>query len=135
MSNDLLTILPVALPIVVAFIAGLLRQDGLPQAVNEAITVGLLLLAAIGDAIYNHRLTNNLMLDFIVVAGYAAAIVQLPQLQALQGYLQSNALAFIKAAADLPEPPAPPAQIVPLPAKPLQQQAPAQIPPESMNGG
>lgn len=106
--TSLLTLLPLALPVVVTFIAGVLRQDGLPKQANEGITVGLVLAAAVLNALYNHALTSNLELDFVIVAAYTASIIQMPQLQALQGYLQGNVLNIIKAVEDLPVlPPAP----------------------------
>lgn len=115
-ANQVLAALPLLLPVFVAFFAGLLRQDRLSDSANEAITVVLILAAAIANAAFNNRLTHNAELDFVVVAGYAAALIQLPQLQSLQKYLQSNVLNFFKTVAELPTPPTiPSAQVVALP--------------------
>lgn len=129
--SSLFIVLPIILPLLVATLAGLLRQDRLPDWANEGITLVLLLAGATTYAFFQHKLTNNGLLDFIVIAAYATSLIQMPQLKALQGYLQSNVLTLLKGIGSLPPPPAPPAQIVPLPAKPVQHQA----PPKSMNGG
>ena len=131
-SKGILAILPVVLLVVVAFIVDLLRQDGLSKQVNEGITVVLLLATALANAVYNHWLTHKIELDFIVVAIYMASIIQLPQLSALQGCLQSNWLTIINAAADLPVPPEPPVSIKVLVVKPVQTQDAPQ--PKTMHG-
>jgi len=75
------------------------------------------LISVTAYAFLLHKLTSNIELDFIVVAGYAAAAMQLPQLQSLQWYLQSNVLAFFKAASDIQPPPdLPPPNVMQIPA-------------------
>lgn len=92
-------LLPVLLPLVVTFIAGLLRQDGLPKQANEGITITLVLAASVVSALYDKALSNNALLDFVVVVGYMTAIIRLPAMQDLQQYLQSNWLNVLKSAA------------------------------------
>lgn len=82
--------LPAVLPFVVTFVAGILRQDGLPSKVNEGITIALVLIAAAVVALYNHALTPDAPLDLVVILGYTTAIMRLPFMQGLQQYLQSN---------------------------------------------
>lgn len=85
--------LPVVLPFVVTFVAGVLRQDGLPSKVNEGITIALVLIASAGAALYNHALTPDAPLDLVVILGYTTAIMRLPFMtgeHGLQQYLQSN---------------------------------------------
>ncbi|HEX6482750.1 MAG TPA: hypothetical protein VF043_28240 [Ktedonobacteraceae bacterium] len=54
----LLTIIPIVLPLLVAPVAGILRQDGLPKATNEGIIVALLLISGAVEALYNHKLSS-----------------------------------------------------------------------------
>ena len=105
--SSLLALLPIALPLLVTLLAGLLRQDRLPDWANEAISLALILVASVLNAVFDHRLVSNPILDFIVLCGYMAALIQSPLLQPLQQYLQSNILVFLKAASELPPPPDP----------------------------
>lgn len=116
-SKSLPMLLTLFLPGVVTFLADLLRQYGFAKVVNEAITRGLVLAARLTMALFNRHLGSNLELDFLTVVAYTAALVQSPALQPLQGYLQSNTLAFVKAAAQLQpaSQPTTPANVVALP--------------------
>jgi hypothetical protein len=87
--------LPLILPFVVTILAGILRQDGLKPNVNKGITTILVLAAACVAAFYNHALTSNLALDLTVILGYTTVIIRLPDMQKLQGYIQSNWLNVI----------------------------------------
>jgi hypothetical protein len=105
----------VLLPGIVALVAGLLRQDRLPQGVNEAIAFVVVLLLAGVQALLGGKLGGSALSDFAIIASYAAALVHTPPLAKLQEYLQSNFFSFGSPA---------PAQ----PAVPPQA-APVQIPP------
>src|SRR5258708_5267427 len=79
-----------ALPAIVAFIAGLIRQDRLPKLANEGITLGVVLLLAFVQALLGGNLGGSPLADFAIVASYAGALAHTPLLAALQQYLHSN---------------------------------------------
>lgn len=94
--NQLSTYYIVALPAIVAFLAGLLRQDRLPQAVNEALSLIIVLILAAIQALLGGKLGGGTLADFALIASYAAALAHTPPLAALQQYLQSNLFSFGK---------------------------------------
>src|SRR2546423_14640344 len=95
-------LLPIILPLLSASISGVLRQDGFPEKVNEAITIGIVLVAAVVMALYNKTLGNNPISDFVQLAAYMLVVVQHPYMKDFQGYLQGNVLSIIKDVASLP---------------------------------
>jgi hypothetical protein len=88
----------IALPAIVAFLAGLIRQDKLPQWLNEALSLVLVLILAAVQALLGGKLGGGTLTDFAIITSYAAALVHTPPLAALQQYLQSNLLSFGKPA-------------------------------------
>ena len=96
--SQLSTYYIVALPAIVAFLAGLLRQDKLPQWLNEGIAFVLVLILAAIQALLGGKLGGGTLADFAIITSYAAALVHTPPLAALQQYLQSNLFSFGKPA-------------------------------------
>ncbi len=102
-----------ALPMIVAFIAGLIRQDKLPKLANEGITLGVVLLLAFVQALLGGNLGGSPLADFAIVASYAGALAHTPLLASLQQYLQSNLLSFGKPAMVTTQPTATPTGAMP----------------------
>ena len=94
--SQLSTYYIVALPAIVAFLAGILRQDKLPQWLNEGIAFVLVLILAAIQALLGGKLGGGTLADFALVTSYAAALAHTPPLAALQQYLQSNLFSFGK---------------------------------------
>ena len=78
-----------AMPAIVAFIAGIIRQDRLPKLANEGITLGVVLILAFVQAVLGGKLGGSTLSDFAIVASYAGALAHTPLLASLQQYLQS----------------------------------------------
>lgn len=89
------------LPLLVAFLAGVIRQDKFPHWLNEAISYVVILALAIVQVYLLGKLTGNTIADFALVAAYMTAILHTSYGQQLQQAVQSNVLSLGKA------PPAP----------------------------
>lgn len=96
------TYITALLPMIVACIAGVIRQDRLPSWTNELITVCFILIAACIQAFGDGKLGGSPLADFTIVAGYTAAVLHTPLFQQLQGAIQANVVAIGK-----PKPPVP----------------------------
>ena len=79
-----------ALPALVAFVAGILRQDRLPPLVNEAISDVLGVSVAIVQAWQGGRLGGSPTSDFAIVAAYTLVVMHTPIFQSFQRQIQSN---------------------------------------------
>jgi hypothetical protein len=99
--SQLSTYYVLALPAIVAFLAGLIRQDKLPPLANEIISYAVVLLLSAGQALFGGKLGGSPLADFTMIAAYASTAIHTPPFAKLQQYLQSNVLSLGK-------PPAPP---------------------------
>jgi hypothetical protein len=100
-------------PAIVAFIAGIIRQDRLPPLINDAITLVVVLILATIQALLGGKLGGSPLADFVLVASYATALARTPLLASLQEYLQSHVLSFGKPATATTQPSAAPTGTVP----------------------
>ena len=89
------------LPVFVAFLAGVLRQDKFPQWLNEMLSYVVILALALVQVFLIGKLTGNAIADFALVAAYMTAILHTSYGQQLQQAVQTNVLSLGKA------PPAP----------------------------
>ena len=89
------------LPVFVAFLAGVLRQDKFPQWINEALSYLVILVLALVQVFVLGKLTGNTIADFGLVVAYMTAILHTSYGQQLQQAVQTNVLSLGKA------PPAP----------------------------
>lgn len=97
-------ILPFVLGFLATYLAGLIRQDGWNRYVNEGLVGVFILIAAVGSALLNGKLTGNWSTDLEVLSATATALTG-TTLRPLAVYLQSNVLTFAKPAT--PPQPAP----------------------------
>ena len=103
------TYFTIALPVLAAFIAGIIRQDKLPGPANELISLVVVLLIALVQALLGGKLGGSPLADFGIITAYSLALLHTPLGQSFQQGVQSNVLSFGKPAPK-PEP------ILPLPA-------------------
>ena len=101
-----------ALPALVAFVAGILRQDRLPPLVNEAISDVLGVGVAIVQAWQGGKLGGSPTSDFAIVAAYTLVVMHTPVFQQFQQQIQSNVLS-IGSKAPAPAPAQAPALDIP----------------------
>src|SRR5260221_138716 len=80
------------LPVFVAFLAGVLRQDKFPQWANELISYVVILGLALLQVFVIGKLTGNSIADFALVAAYMTAILHTSYGQQLQQAVQTNVL-------------------------------------------
>lgn len=107
--SQLNTYLVVLMPVIVSFLAGAIRQDKLPQLINEAISVVVALVLAALQALLGGKLGGSPFADFGIVAAYTISLLHSAPFQALQKQVQTNVLSTGKPA---PQPVAPQPQIV-----------------------
>ena len=101
--SQLNTYFLVLMPMIVAFVAGIIRQDKFPHYVNELITVVVMLVLALLQAFFSGKLGGSPLATFGIVAAYTAALLHTPLGQQLQNTIQTNVLSLGKA----PPPPEP----------------------------
>lgn len=90
MSN-LNLVFTAVVPIIVAIVAGALRQDKLSNVVNEIISYSLVLvLSACGAFLDDKLISGNIVTNALIIVAYAAATLQTGMFQALQAWIQSN---------------------------------------------
>lgn len=89
------------LPLLVALIAGVLRQDKFPHWLNEMLSYLVILALALLQVFLIGKLTGSAIADFALVAAYMTAILHTSYGQQLQQAVQTNVLSLGKA------PPAP----------------------------
>ena len=92
------TYFTIALPVIVAAIAGVLRQDKFPGPVNELISLVVVLLIALMQALLGGKLGGSALADFGIITAYSLALLHTPLGQQLQQGVQSNVLSFGKPA-------------------------------------
>lgn len=90
-------VLTAALPAISTTVAGILRQDKLPPWINEIISVLVLVATAFVNAALGGKITGNVYADFLIVMGYAGALMHMPLGLMIQGWIQSNIISFGKA--------------------------------------
>jgi hypothetical protein len=77
-----MTILPqqlaLILPLIVTALAGWLGHDGLPEWANEVITLLVLAASVAAWVALGGKLSNDIVADIALVAGYSAALVAGP---------------------------------------------------------
>src|SRR5579872_6014315 len=93
-----------ALPALVAFVAGILRQDRLPPLVNEAISDVLGVGVAVVQAWQGGKLGGSPTSDFTIVAAYTLVVMHTPVFQSFQQQIQSNVLSIGSGKAPTPVP-------------------------------
>ena len=99
------TYILVLMPVIAAFVAGIIRQDKFPPRANEIITLLVILALAILQAALNGKIIfDNPIATFGFVAAYATALVHSPLGTSFQQGVQSNVLSLGKPA---------PAQVTP----------------------
>jgi len=91
-------VLTAFLPVFVAFIAGVLRQDKFPHWLNELISYLVILALALLQVFLIGKLTGSAIADFALVAAYMTAILHTAYGQQLQQAVQTNVLSLGKAA-------------------------------------
>ena len=101
------TYFTIALPVIAAFIAGIIRQDKLPGPANELISLVVVLLIALVQALLGGKLGGSPLADFGIITAYSLALLHTPLGQQFQQGVQSNVLSFGKPAPK-PAPVAPP---------------------------
>ena len=101
--SQLNTYFLVLMPMIVAFVAGVIRQDKFPHYVNELITVVVMIVLALLQAFFSGKLGGSPLATFGIVAAYTAALLHTPLGQQLQNAIQTNVLSLGKA----PPPPPP----------------------------
>lgn len=92
------TYFTIALPVIVAAIAGVLRQDKFPGPANELISLVVVLLIALLQALLGGKLGGSALADFGIITAYSLALLHTPLGQSLQQGVQSNVLSFGKPA-------------------------------------
>jgi len=125
--SQLNTYFLVFLPMIVAFVAGVIRQDRFPQWVNECITIVLILGIAVTQAVLSGKVGGSPLADFGLVAAYTTAFLHTPLFQQLQSAIQTHVLSIgAKVTPTLVQPampvlpPKPPMQFTtPVPQPPL----------------
>lgn len=78
------------MPLIVAGVAGIIRQDRLPQMVNEVISVIVALLLASGQALLGGKLGGSPFADFGIVSAYTISLLHSAPFQKLQQGIQTN---------------------------------------------
>lgn len=106
-SGDLPEFLVLFLPLVIAPITGWLEHDKLPAGVNTAISGFVVLVTAFLWVLLEQRLTGDLVVDFVVVAGYCAALLAGP-LAAFHEWLIIKIPSPLAHLSKEPDPPPPP---------------------------
>lgn len=84
------TTLTILLPLIVTILTGLLSHDSLPEWSNALIAAVVVLGLSVVGALLDQSLTPNLVTDFIVIAGYSAALMASPVLKPLYQWLSVN---------------------------------------------
>lgn len=84
------TILTLILPLLVTALTGLLSHDQAPSWANSLIAALVVLGLSIAAALLDQGLTPNLVADFVVIAGYSAALMASPILKPLYQWLSIN---------------------------------------------
>lgn len=92
------TYFTIALPVLAAFIAGIIRQDKLPGPANELISLVVVLLIALVQALLGGKLGGSPLADFGIITAYSLALLHTPLGQQFQQGVQSNVLSFGKPA-------------------------------------
>lgn len=91
MNTGLNLIFTALVPILVAGIAGLLRQDKYSYIVNEIISYAVVLILSGFSAYLDGKLiTNNIGTTALIIIAYAAASLNTGPYVALQSYIQAN---------------------------------------------
>ena len=93
------------MPALVAFVAGVIRQDKLPALANEIISDVLAVGVAIVQALAGGKLGGSPTSDFALVASYTLAVMHTPAFMQFQKNIQSNVLSVGKGAAPVPAQP------------------------------
>src|SRR5260221_5615348 len=76
--SQLTTYYIVLLPVIVSFVAGVLRQDRLPQLLNEGISYAVALILSAVQAILCGKLGGRPFSDFGIVATFTLAMNHVP---------------------------------------------------------
>lgn len=101
----------VALPLLITVITGLLGHEQLPAWVNAVIAGIFIVLGAVLSIALGQGFTGNFALDFMLFAGYSAALVSSPMFKPLLDKLlistPSPLTAIFKQPAQPPDPPPP----------------------------
>ncbi len=82
----------ILLPLIVSFVAGIIRQDRLPQLVNEGISYAVALILSLGQALFGAKLGGSILADFGIVSAYTLAMLHGPLFQKLQQAVQTKVL-------------------------------------------
>jgi hypothetical protein len=88
-------IITALVPILVAVIAGVMRQNHWPNLVNEIISYGLVLVLSAANAYLDGKLVGaSFFSSFLIIVAYAAASINSQPYQALQQWLQANIFSY-----------------------------------------
>lgn len=82
----------VLMPAIVTFVAGAIRQDAFPRWLNELLTLLVIALLSLTQALLDGKLGGSPIADFTLVAGYVTAMMHTPLFQQLQSAAQTHVL-------------------------------------------
>lgn len=105
MTIDLTQVYPYIIgimPALVAFAAGVIRQDRLPNLANEIISDALAVGVAVVQAVAGGKLGGSPTSDFALVASYTLAVMHTPAFMQFQKNIQSNVVSLGKGASPAP---------------------------------
>lgn len=91
MPTDPQTILETALPFVAYLVSYIIQQAHWSPKTNATVAGVTVILAAIGSLFVQHKITGNILADFLAVATLAAGL-QTEALKPLSQWLRGNAV-------------------------------------------
>ncbi|MBA2285850.1 MAG: hypothetical protein H0W02_10225 [Ktedonobacteraceae bacterium] len=82
--------LTIVLPFIVTLVSGVLSQQRLPAWANALIAGTCVVLASLGAVLLGQGFSRDLVADFLLIAGYVAALMASPLLAPLHEWLTLN---------------------------------------------
>ena len=95
-TTQIQTAVALLLPVPIALIAGILRQDKFPDIANEIISQAIIFLVALGSFFFGvgGHFTGNAQVDFLALVAYCGWLSNTAPFKPLHSYLQGNLLSL-----------------------------------------